>query len=188
MEIIIKKLNMLDYEFFFILSIPIYIIYLFFLIWNKINKNKIIINSIFYFYLIAIIAVTIFPIPIQWLKEIWIYGGNNNFIPFASIWDILLNDSLSIVIKMKQIIGNIILFIPMWFFIPFFFKKISSFKNILLIWIFASFSIELLQYIISIFLGFSYKVTDIDDILLNVLWIILWLFFYNFWNNRKVYI
>lgn len=160
---------MLDYEFLFIISIPIYIVFLIVLIWKKISLNKIILKSLFYFYVISIIAVTIFPIPIQWLKEIWIYWGNNNFIPFESIFDIMFNDNLSIAIKMKQIVGNIILFIPMWFLIPLILKGKNSFKNALLIWILSSLSIELLQCLISLLLWFSYKVTDIDDILLNVL-------------------
>ncbi|MDD3145019.1 MAG: VanZ family protein [Candidatus Gracilibacteria bacterium] len=160
---------MLDYEFLFIISIPIYIVFLIVLIWKKISLNKIILKSLFYFYVISIIAVTIFPIPIQGLKEIGIYGGNNNFIPFESIFDIMFNDNLSIAIKMKQIVGNIILFIPMGFLIPLILKGKNSFKNALLIGILSSLSIELLQCLISLLLGFSYKVTDIDDILLNVL-------------------
>lgn len=160
---------MLDYEFLFTISIPIYIFFFTVLIWEKVSIKNIILNSLFYFYITALIAVTIFPIPIQWLKEIWIYWGSNNFIPFSSISDILFNDNLSLTIKMKQIIGNIILFIPMWFFIPLIWKSQNSFKKVLLIWILASFSIELLQYIISLLQGFSYKVTDVDDILLNVL-------------------
>jgi len=164
---------MMDYEFLFIISIPIYILFLIVLIWIKLSIKNIIISSFFYFYIITLIAVTIFPIPIQWLKEIWMYGWNNNFIPFASISEILFNDNLSLTIKMKQIIGNIILFTPMWFFIPLIWKSQNSFKKVLLIWILASFSIESLQYIISLFLGFGYKVSDVDDILLNGLGVVL---------------
>lgn len=69
---------MLDYEFLFIISIPIYILFLITLIWKKVFIKKIILGSLFYFYIIILLAVTIFPIPIQWLKEIWIYGGDNN--------------------------------------------------------------------------------------------------------------
>lgn len=174
---------MLDYEFLFIISIPIYIFFLIVLILKKISLNKIILNSLFYFYVTSIIAVTIFPIPIQWLKEIWIYWWNNNFIPFLSIFDILFNYNLSIAIKMKQIIGNIILFIPMWFFVPLIWKNKNSFKKALLIWTLSSFSIELFQWIISLLLWFSYKVTDIDDILLNVLGFV---FGYSLWKINSI--
>lgn len=186
---------MLDYEFLFIVSIPIYIIFFLVLIWKKINMKKIIISSLFYFYITALLAVTIFPIPIQGLKEIWIYAGeNNNFIPFISILDILSNDNLSVIIKMKQIIGNIVLFIPMGFFLPLIWKSKNNFKKALLIGILCSVCIELLQYFISLLLWFNYKVTDLDDILLNILGFVVWFFLYklfhwgmikeiNFWKN-----
>lgn len=170
---------MLDYKFFYIISIPLYIIFLVFLIYKKVNIKKIVLYSLFYFYIIALITVTIFPIPIQGLKEVGKYFGsnNNNFIPFVSILDILLKENLSLFIKTKQVLGNIILFIPMWFFIKLICDKIN-FKKSLLIGIFISFSIELLQFIISRFLWFNYKVTDIDDIILNSLWFIIGLFLY----------
>ncbi len=161
---------MLDYEFLYIISIPIYILFIVYIIWKKVSIKKIILYTLFYFYMISLIAVTIFPIPIQGLKEIWIYAnGNNNFIHLKSITDILSNDNLSYMIKMKQIIWNIVLFIPMWFFIPLIFKNINIFKKALSLWILLSFLIEITQFAISSLLGFNYKVTDIDDILLNTL-------------------
>lgn len=168
---------MLDYKFLFIISIPIYILFLVYVIWKKVSIMKIVLYTLFYFYVISLIAVTIFPIPIQGLEEIWIYAdGINNFIPLKSIIYILFNDSLSIMIKMRQIIWNIILFIPMWFFIPLIWKSKSHFKKALLIGILCSICIELLQYIISLLLGFSYKITDVDDILLNTLGFVIGFF------------
>lgn len=178
---------MLDYEFLFIISIPIYIIFLIILIWKKVVIKKTILNSLFYFYVIILLAVTIFPIPVQWLKEIWTYGGDNNFIPFVSILSILSNDNLTVIIKMKQIIGNIILFIPMGFFIPLIWKSMNYFKKALLIGILYSIWVELAQHIISLLLWFNYKVTDVDDILLNTFWFIMGFFFYKLfvWSFRS---
>lgn len=170
---------MLDYEFLFIISIPIYILFIIILIWKKVYIKKIILSSIFYFYIITILALTILPIPTQGLNEIWIYAGKNNFIFFVSVLDILSNGNLPIIIKIKQIIGNIVLFIPMGFFIPLIWKSKNNFKKALLIWVICSFSIELLQYLISLLLGFNYKITDVDDILLNTLGFIIWFFLYN---------
>ena len=178
---------MLDYEFFYIISIPIYILLLVVVILQKVSIKKIIIRSLFYFYIISILAVTIFPIPIQGLKEIGLYGwGNNNFIPFVSILDISFNDNLSITIKIKQIIGNIVLFIPMGFFIPLIWKCKKYFRKALLIGILCSLSIELLQYIISLLLEFNYKVTDVDDILLNTLGFIIGFFLYRLFHWRVI--
>lgn len=175
---------MLDYEFLYLISLPIYIIYLIRLIFKKVWIYKIIINSLFYFYIVSLLAITIFPIPIQWVKEIWIYWWqNNNFIIFSSILEIVKNENLSDFIKIKQIIWNIVLFLPLWFFIPFICKKHISIKKSIYIWILASLSIELFQFIISNFLWFNYKSADIDDILLNTLWFIIWLILFKLFNN-----
>lgn len=175
---------MLDYEFFYIISIPIYIIFLIAFVSQKLWIKRIIYYSCFYFYIISLVTVTIFPIPIQGLKEIWIYWWNNNFIPFRSIYDILSNNNLSIIIKTKQVIWNIVIFIPMWFFIPFIWENKNYFNKALLIGILWSFSIELFQYLISLILGFSYKITDIDDIILNTSGFIIGFILYNsFYNN-----
>lgn len=176
---------MIDYEFLFIISIPIYIIFLIVLILKKVAIKKIILNSLFYFYIISLLAVTLFPVPIQWLKEIGKYAWVNNYIPFFSIFDILLNENLDVFIKMKQIIGNVILFIPMWFFIPFIWKSKSYFKNALLTGILCSFLIELFQHIISLLLGFNYKITDIDDILLNTIGFAIGFVLYKLFHWRK---
>ena len=175
---------MLDYEFLYLFLLPIYIIYLIRLIFKKVWIYKIIINSLFYFYIVSLLAITIFPIPIQWVKEIWIYWWqNNNFIIFSSILEIVKNKNLSDFIKIKQIIWNIVLFLPLWFFIPFIWKNYISIKKSIYIWILASLSIELFQFIISIFLWFNYKSADIDDILLNTLWFIIWLILFKLFNN-----
>lgn len=170
---------MLNYEFLYIISIPIYITLLVFIIWKKVSIKKIILYTLFYFYVISLIVVTLFPIPIQGLEEIWKYAnGINNFIPFKSIIDILSNDNLSIMIKMKQIIWNIVLFVPMWFFIPLLWISKNQLNKALLIGIISTLSIELTQFLISLLLGFSYKITDIDDILLNILGFIIGFFLY----------
>lgn len=166
---------MLDYEFFYIVSIPIYIFLITFLILRKVDKRRIIIGSIFFFYIITVIAATIFPIPIQGLQEIWLYmwWNSNNFMPFVSIFDILNNNNLDIFIKIKQVIGNIVLFIPMWFLIPFIWKSKNDFKKAMLLGFIATCSIEGLQFMISALLGFNYKITDIDDVILNMLGFII---------------
>lgn len=178
---------MLDYEFLFIVSIPIFIILTIIFIKKRIWIKKIIQYSIFYFYIISILAITIFPIPIQWLKEIWIYNENiNNFIPFNSIIDILSNNNLDIKIKIKQIIGNIVIFIPIGLFISFICK--INFKKILLIGISFSFSIEITQYMISLLLWFSYRVSDIDDMLLNTLGFVIGFYVHKlfiWWTHKE---
>ena len=138
----------------------------------------------FYFYIIFVLWVTLFPIPISWLKEISIYSANtNNYIPFSSILEIYLNNNLPFIVKFKQIIGNIILFIPMWFLFQFILKYKWYFKYELFIGFFSSIFVELSQFIISLFLWFSYKVTDIDDVILNTFGFMVWFLIYKLFKN-----
>ena len=69
----------------------------------------------------------------------------------------------------KQVLGNIALFMPLGFLLPFLFKKASSFKNMLLISIFTSISIELIQFGFDLIVKWDAKSCDIDDVILNVL-------------------
>ena len=61
----------------------------------------------------------------------------------------------------RNIIGNIILFIPLGFFFPLLFKA-SRFRSIFLFALIASLNIEILQYL------FMIGVCDIDDIIYNI--------------------
>jgi glycopeptide antibiotics resistance protein len=59
----------------------------------------------------------------------------------------------------------------------------NYFKKALLIGIILSFCIELSQYIINLLLGVSYKVTDVDDILLNTLGFIVGYILYKIFQS-----
>lgn len=175
---------MLDYEFLCIFSFIGYIFLLIKLKWNKINPIRILHFSIFYFYIVALLAVTLFPIPIQWLQEMSRYGWqNNNFIPLSSIFEILNHQSLGAFLKAKQILWNIILFIPLWFFLPLIWVKKQKIQDLILIGLWGSVLIEFLQYFISCLLWFQYKSTDIDDIILNTFGFIIGFFLYKITKN-----
>lgn len=62
----------------------------------------------------------------------------------------------------KDIIGNILLFIPFPFFL-FFFFRVKTFSRLLFISIAASFLIEALQYLMNV------GVADVDDLVLNTI-------------------
>lgn len=175
---------MLDYEFFYIVTFPIFLI-LQLLLWKKkINKIKVVFISLFFYYIIALLAVTLFPIPIQWLQEMSRYWWqNNNFIPLSSIFEILNHQSLGLFLKAKQILWNIILFIPLWFFVPLIWIKKQKIHDVILIGLWSSIFIEFLQFFISFLLWFHYKSTDIDDIILNTLGFIIGFFLYKITKN-----
>lgn len=171
---------MIDYEFLYVISWPIYIIFLIYLIVKKVSIGRIIVFSLFFLYIISLLSITILPLPIEWLNEIknTFWENYNNYIPFASIFDILSNQNLGTFIKVKQVLWNIILFLPMGFLVPIIWKSKNVIKKALIIWLLSSFFIEILQFIISSFLWFNYKITDIDDIMLNTFGFIIWFYLY----------
>ncbi|MDR4181122.1 VanZ family protein, partial [Bacillus thuringiensis] len=92
------------------------IIYFLFISYKIINKTKIehkkeILNFTFYSSIIFIISLTIFPIKLD--PELYTINRIHNYIPFYSMFDFVENKS--IFISFKNIIGNIVLFIPFSF-------------------------------------------------------------------------
>ncbi|WP_396126169.1 VanZ family protein [Anaerobacillus sp. CMMVII] len=117
-----------------------------------------------FIYLLAVIYVTLFA---------WNYGAslgpagpggrNYNFIPFRSIYRIAVF-SPKIIDPIKILIGNIILFMPFGFLVPIAIKKLrkSIFATTMLGMLF-SILIESSQFL------FTYRVSNIDDVILNTL-------------------
>lgn len=83
--------------------------------------------------------------------------GTNNFIPFNQIFRYEFGGKLFV----KNIIGNMIMFIPYGFFVVYYTKTNKLKENILLVFM-ASLVIEITQLAIG-------RIFDIDDIILNVL-------------------
>jgi glycopeptide antibiotics resistance protein len=128
-------------------------------------KIKQAINFLFFLYILEVVAVTFFPIPIDIAATI--KSGmhqNNNFIPFKTIKEVLHNHYY--MVALKNIGGNILLFVPLGFFIPLMWGKVN-WKRAVLLGFASSICIEVTQATISLFLGFTYRSSDVDDIVLN---------------------
>ncbi|PEC47980.1 hypothetical protein COJ46_01160 [Bacillus sp. AFS077874] len=146
---------------------------------GSITLLKLLYWLIFGIYFTCIINFTLFPFPYQkYLIQVMIedqLGHNHNFIPFKSIVDTINYGSISIVLK--QIAGNVLLFIPLGFAFPILFFKITN-KKTILIGFTLSLAIELIQAISGLFLGYNYRSCDIDDIILNTIGTIIGLAMY----------
>jgi glycopeptide antibiotics resistance protein len=90
----------------------------------------------------------------------------NNFVPFHTIWHLIMNANIRI--ALNQIVGNIIMFVPLGFFLVQLFK-VKRLKSLLIIGASASVGIELIQCFLNIWLGFSYRSVDVDDVILNTI-------------------
>ncbi|MBS5985017.1 VanZ family protein [Clostridium sp.] len=67
----------------------------------------------------------------------------------------------------KNILGNILLLLPLGIFLPMCFKRLRSFKSTVITCALVSLSIEVVKYI-SMYFG-NFRSCDIDDIILNTL-------------------
>lgn len=141
---------------------------------EKTNHNAMywLFRIIFYIYLLVLINVTIFPIPFQKselenLRQNFGKGLEINFKPMKSIIHII-NSDLDILVKLKQIGGNMILLFPLAFYLPLSNKEFQQVKKVFAFLLCCSCVIELVQFLIGKIINYNYRVVDIDDIILNV--------------------
>jgi glycopeptide antibiotics resistance protein len=98
------------------------------------------------------LKIVFFPIPINVLG----FDANYNLIPFAHL-------------NLKNVIGNIILFVPLGCYLPLAYEKLQSLKWMLIISFCSTISIEAAQGMIGVLISRRYWVVDINDAILNIL-------------------
>ncbi|NCT38887.1 VanZ family protein [Bacillus sp. EB93] len=151
------------------------IILIFPLVKRRISILKFLYILLFIIYICSLIGITIFPFPVQkYFIETMIedqLGLKHNFIPFKIFYDAMSYGSLSfgLTILLKQVVGNIILFLPMGFVLPMIFTNLQTIRKVIFIGFFASLSIELFQALAGLWIGYNYRAADIDDLIFNVL-------------------
>jgi glycopeptide antibiotics resistance protein len=111
-----------------------------------------------------------------------------NLIPFNSIHAYIAGDNnLLRAFALTNVLGNIVVFVPLGIYITLFNHKARRIKTVLLILSF-SISVEIIQYIFGLGIG------DIDDVILNVLggvigvglYQMLWLIFKHYNKVRNI--
>ncbi|MGG1609790.1 VanZ family protein [Bacillus wiedmannii] len=150
-----------------------------------VNWWKELISFLFAIYIGMVVAITLFPIPIGFPTGIENIRLSINIIPFASIikdigkigiaydGDVLFMIGLIV----RNVGGNILLLMPLGFLAPIIWDKFKKIKNTILLGLAISISIELLQLIESLFSGWG-RITDIDDVIFNVIGSIVGYFIY----------
>lgn len=126
-------------------------------------RRQTLFKILFIMYLIMLLYITLFA---------WNYGAslgpagpggrNYNIIPFRSIYRIGVF-SPTWVDPIRILLGNIIMFIPLGFFIPIIWKRKRSLIKVVFLGFFLSLCIELSQFL------FTHRVANIDDVILNTL-------------------
>lgn len=112
----------------------------------------------FVIYILCLFQVVTFQDDVSW--------STNNFIPFREI----LRYNMGSRLFFKNVVGNMIMFMPYGFFVSYYLKNKKPFLTFFLT-IVASFSIETVQMVIG-------RVFDVDDIILNLIGGILGYFIY----------
>lgn len=151
---------------------------------KRVSLRKHVLSFLFFIYCVAVISVTLFPLPVQ-KSVIEIRRSPNypnrehNFMPIADLLKIVkLADFRT---ATKIIGGNILLFIPLGLLLPVLTSKLNSLKAIILCGFLGSCIIEGLQLLISCLLGFNYRSVDVDDIILNTFGAVI-----GFWLLRLI--
>jgi len=134
---------------------------------ERFSKRKAILSLLFTWYLCAVAAVTIVPIRNSRTQNL---PNHFNFKPVITSYHRFQNVLEANDVWGKQnfrnnLVGNIIMFIPLGILLPWVYNK--RFKQVLVFGALASVAIELIQYL-NMFAGY-YRYVDIDDVILNTL-------------------
>lgn len=152
---------------------------------KHVNWWKELIRFLFAVYICMVVAVTLFPLPIGFPSSAENLSRSVNIIPFASIFkdigqigraydgDVLFMIGLIV----RNVGGNILLLMPLGFLAPIIWDTYKKIKNTILLGLTISVSIELSQLIESLFSEWA-RITDIDDVICNVLGSIIGYFIY----------
>lgn len=137
----------------------------------KSKKRKSIFLILFTIYMFLLVKVILFKYPRPMIREILKSSrlaalsfriGHSNFIAFKSIFRFLFK-SKNIRISIKNLLGNIIAFMPFGFLLPILSDRMKKIKSMLVASFILSLSFEVIQLVTGL------GEFDVDDILLNIL-------------------
>lgn len=156
-----------------LISMALWIIYrLYNVVKNKrINITREIILFIFFVYFLFLLLLTIFKggrIEFSNQFNSFMYRehgllGIINIVPIKETINTFMHSETGMRNSLRNLIGNILVFMPLGFFIPLLFDKFNNLKKVLKVGCLSSLAIELSQ----LFVGSN--VCDIDDVIYNTL-------------------
>lgn len=156
-----------------LISMALWIIYrLYNVVKNKrINIAREIILFIFFVYFLFLLLLTIFKggrIEFSNQFNSYMYRehgllGIINIVPIKETINTFMHSETGMRNSLRNLIGNILVFMPLGFFIPLLFEKFNNLKKVLKVGCLSSLAIELSQ----LFVGSN--VCDIDDVIYNTL-------------------
>jgi len=145
-------------------------------------KKRLICVLILIAYCAGLVKVMVFKeVPMVRVDGVMIYFGGSqtgpaNLVPFKTIWAYLHGEK-GLMIGSINLIGNIILLLPVGLLIPLVFRGMTS-KKMVLPGAFAGFAIEGLQLVLRL------GIFDIDDVILNGLGVMVGYWVFTFLNGK----
>jgi glycopeptide antibiotics resistance protein len=114
----------------------------------------------------AVVALTIFPIPIGGQDFYRQTRGmsEDNIVPFATISGQLQHLSFN---NIRQLAGNVLILMPLGVYGPALWPALRDWRRFVVVAVVFGAGIELTQYVGSLIEGFTYRVTDVDDAIMN---------------------
>ena len=129
------------------------------------KKYTILTKITFAIYLLIVVKFILLRYPVDQMLE-WIRRGyydvpmSINIIPFKTM-AMYMKGEPTIKIAVRNMVGNIIFFMPFGFLVPMILKEINSYKKIIIVSFAFSLSLEIAQIMIRV------GSFDIDDLILN---------------------
>jgi glycopeptide antibiotics resistance protein len=152
------------------------------------KEIKVIFCISFIFYLLALVMLLFVGVMFVGMRgHIWTdlslieyIKSSSNFVPFKTISTYImaiLDGSMNISIPIKNLLGNLIMFLPMGIYLPYFIKKINKVRTITISMILLLFVIEVIQAVT------RRGSFDIDDFILNMVGALIG---YGIWKTKIV--
>lgn len=113
---------------------------------------------------------------IEYMKQ------SSNLVPFKTINGYLLaisNESMNLIIPIKNLAGNVAAFLPMGIFLPYFIKRLNRFKSFTITMTVMILSVEIIQLVT------RRGSLDIDDFILNMIGALIGYGFWKLMIDRK---
>jgi glycopeptide antibiotics resistance protein len=131
-------------------------------------------RALFVLYLGWVACATLFPLPVRpGVAELEASGAGVvvGLVPLATIRDVLANGTPFAQVWILG--GNVLTLAPFGFLLPFTVPRLATWGRMALTALLFPLGIELAQLGVSLLLGYSYRVTEIDDVLLNLTGVLL---------------
>ena len=131
-------------------------------------------RALFILYLGWLVGATLFPLPVRpGVAELEAAGRSVtvDLVPLASIRDVLSHGTVFAQVWILG--GNVLTLAPFGFLLPFAAPRLASWRRMALAGVLFPLTIELSQLAVSLALGYSYRATEVDDVLLNFVGVLL---------------